>query len=287
MQSSLRATIQEIAISSEQLASASHELQAVTETGNRGLLQQNSEIEQAAGAVNQMMAAVEAVARNAAQTAQASSASNDEGREGQRQVGLTLTDIGLLTQQVTHASEQAVTLVGQADEITKVLEVIRSIAGQTNLLALNAAIEAARAGDAGRGFAVVADEVRSLALRTHRSTEEVEVMIDAIQAGTRDTVAALQASVLQARHTLQAANGAGTALDGISRSITLINDLNRDIARASEEQVQVARNVDRNLVNIQDLSRHTAAGSQQTSASSQELARLSSGLNQLIARFAV
>ncbi|MHA6196048.1 methyl-accepting chemotaxis protein [Pseudomonas wadenswilerensis] len=287
MQGNLRATIQEIASSSGQLASASEELQAVTETGNRGLLQQNSEIEQAAAAVNQMMAAVEEVARNAAHTAQVSSASHDEGREGQRQVGLTLADIGRLTEQVTQASEQAVTLAGQTEEITKVLEVIRSIAGQTNLLALNAAIEAARAGDAGRGFAVVADEVRSLAQRTQRSTEEIEVMIDAIQAGTRDTVAALQASANQARHTLQAANGAGAALEGINRSITRINDLNKVIAQASEVQAQVARDVDRNLVNIHDLSRQTAAGAQQTSASSQELSRLASGLNGLIARFAV
>ncbi|MDH1265202.1 methyl-accepting chemotaxis protein [Pseudomonas sp. GD03944] len=287
MQDSLRRTIRQIASSSDQLASASEELHAVTEDANRGLHQQSAEIEQAATAVNEMTAAVEEVARNAVDTASASRASDEEGRRGYQQVTETIASIRALAGQVTQASTQAAGLATQTQEISTVLDVIRGIAAQTNLLALNAAIEAARAGEAGRGFAVVADEVRSLAQRTQNSTEEIEVMIANIQSGTRDTVDALLASATQAEQTLQAAGSTGSALERITASISQINERNLIIASASEEQAQVAREVDRNLVNIRDLSLQTSAGANQTSASSQELSRLAIELNGMVARFRV
>ena len=178
-------------------------------------------------------------------------------------------------------------LAGQVRDISKVLDVIRAIAEQTNLLALNAAIEAARAGDAGRGFAVVADEVRALAHRTQQSTQEIEQMIGEVHQGTDKAVMAMQSSNERARTTLDVARSAGEALDAITRSISQISDRNLVIASASEEQAQVAREVDRNLVNIRDLSLQTSAGANQTSAASQELASLAIGLNGLVARFRI
>jgi methyl-accepting chemotaxis protein len=173
----------------------------------------------------------------------------------------------------------------QTRDISKVLDVIRAVAEQTNLLALNAAIEAARAGDAGRGFAVVADEVRALAHRTGESTREIESMIGSIHQGTEQTVNALQVSAERAKSTLDKANAAGQSLSTISVSVAGINDRNLLIASASEQQAQVAREVDRNLVSIRDLSVQTAAGAQQTSVATQELSRLAADLNGLVHRF--
>ncbi|MBB4820714.1 methyl-accepting chemotaxis protein [Pseudomonas alcaligenes] len=287
MQGNLRTTIQQIGSSSDQLASASEELHAVTEDANRGLHQQNAEIEQAATAVNQMTAAVEEVARNAVSTAAASKESDEAGRQGFIQVNDAITSIRTLAGQVTQASVRASELASQTRDISTVLDVIRGIAAQTNLLALNAAIEAARAGEAGRGFAVVADEVRSLAQRTQSSTEEIEEMIDNIQTGTQGTVDALLAGAGQAEQTLKSAANAGMALERITASITHINERNLIIASASEQQAQVAREVDRNLTNIRDLSLQTAAGANQTSASSQELSRLAIELSGMVTRFRV
>ena len=172
-------------------------------------------------------------------------------------------------------------------DISTVLDVIRAIAEQTNLLALKAAIEAARAGDAGRGFAVVADEVRALAHRTQQSTQEIEEMIGGIQQGTDRAVQAMQRSNDQARSTLVVAEAAGEALNQIAAAIATISERNLLVASASEEQAQVAREVDRNLVNIRDLSMQTSAGANQTSAASQELAQLAVGLRTLVTRFSV
>jgi len=287
MQQSLRVTIQGISDSSSQLASAAEELNAVTEDSTRGLHQQNHEIEQAATAVNEMTAAVDEVAHNAVATSQASHESDVTAQHGRQQVIRTVESIGLLAGDVTGTASQVERLAGHVQDISKVLDVIRSIAEQTNLLALNAAIEAARAGDAGRGFAVVADEVRALAHRTQQSTQEIEQMIGSVQQGTDAAVQAMRTSNERARATLEIAQTAGEALGDIARAISQISERNLVIASASEEQAQVAREVDRNLVNIRDLSLQSSAGANQTSAASQELARLAIDLNELVSRFRI
>lgn len=287
MQGRLRDTIQGISDSSNQLASAAEELNAVTEDSTRGLHKQNHEIEQAATAVNQMTVAVDEVAQNAVSTSEASRESDITAQRGREQVIKTVESIGLLASDVTSTATQVEQLADQIRDISKVLDVIRSIAEQTNLLALNAAIEAARAGDAGRGFAVVADEVRALAHRTQQSTHEIEQMIGAVHQGTDEAVHAMRSSNDRARTTLEVARSAGEALDAIARSISQISERNLVIASASEEQAQVAREVDRNLVNIRDLSLQTSAGANQTSAASQELSSLAVNLNELVARFRI
>jgi methyl-accepting chemotaxis protein len=285
MQQNLRSTIRGISDSSQQLASAAEEMSSVMEQSTRSLQAQNDEIELAATAVTQMSAAVDEVASNAVSTSEASRASDTDSQHGHRQVSETIESIQGLVGEVMSASNQAQGLANQAQDISKVLEVIRGIAGQTNLLALNAAIEAARAGEAGRGFAVVADEVRSLAQRTQDSTQEIEQMISSIQTGTQQTVGAMQNSASQAEQTLQRASGAGQALEKITAAISQINQRNLVIASAAEQQSLVAREVDRSLVNIRDLSTQTAAGATQTSAASQELSRLAVDLNGLVTRF--
>ncbi|MGY2179577.1 methyl-accepting chemotaxis protein [Pseudomonas azotoformans] len=287
MQDNLRDTIRRIAESSNQLASASEELSCVTEDATRGLHQQNQEIEQAATAVNQMTAAVEEVASNAVATSQASRESDRIAQHGREQVHQTVVSIEALATDVTDNVTQVEDLAQKVYGISKVLDVIRSIAEQTNLLALNAAIEAARAGDAGRGFAVVADEVRALAHRTQQSTQEIEQMISGIQQGTDQAVSSMQHSNTRARSTLDIAKSAGTALEEIASAFTLINERNLVIASASEQQAAVAREVDRNLMNIRDLAHQTSTGANQTSAASQELSRLAVDLNTMVARFSV
>ncbi|MCJ7959789.1 MAG: methyl-accepting chemotaxis protein [Pseudomonas sp.] len=287
MQTNLRQTIQHIAGSATQLASAAEELSAVTEEASRGLQQQNNEIDQAATAVNEMTAAVEEVARNAVSTSEASSQSNQAAREGRDRVVETVGAIQTMTQDVQTTSVMIEGLATQGRDIGKVLDVIRAIAEQTNLLALNAAIEAARAGEAGRGFAVVADEVRALAHRTAQSTQEIEKMVAGIQTGTGEAVQSMQQSNQRTQSTLEMARAAGVALEQITQSISLINERNLVIASASEEQAQVSREVDRNLINIRDLATQSAAGANQTSAASHELSRLAVDLNAMVARFVI
>lgn len=285
MQDKLRDTLQRIAGSATQLASAAEELNAVTDESARGLTQQNNEIEQAATAVNEMTSAVEEVARNAVSTSEASRNATTSAGDGRDLVQETVSAIERMSGDVQATATLIGDLANESRDIGKVLDVIRGLADQTNLLALNAAIEAARAGEAGRGFAVVADEVRALAHRTQQSTSEIERMIGSIQAGTEHAVDSMRNSTERAESTLNIAKGAGMSLDTINTAIVEINERNLVIASAAEEQAQVAREVDRNLVNIRDLSVQSATGAGQTSAASSELSRLAVDLNGMVGRF--
>jgi methyl-accepting chemotaxis protein len=287
MQQNLRETLQGISGSAAQLATAADELNAVTLDSTQNLQQQNNEIEQAATAVNEMTTAVEEVARNAVSTSDATRQSSESAHAGQERVSETVTAIGALASDVQITGGLVQSLANQSQDIGKVLDVIRAIAEQTNLLALNAAIEAARAGESGRGFAVVADEVRALAYRTQQSTQEIEQMVQGMRSGSTQALDSMQASSSRAAATLALAERAGEALQTITASVHQIHERNLVIASAAEEQAQVAREVDRNLVNIRDLSVRSAAGADQTNASSQELSQLANSLRTMVQRFQV
>lgn len=285
MQQKLKDAIQGIADSAMQLASASEQLNAVTADGSQALQQQNDEIQQAAAAVTEMSSAVDEVAHTATQLSADSAATVQISDAGQQQVQDTLSALNKMNEELKASSAVVSGLAVQAKDIGQMLDVIRHIAEQTNLLALNAAIEAARAGDAGRGFAVVADEVRALAQRTQQSTKEIEQIVMSIQGGTGDAVQSIQHSATTAAQALLIAKSAGEALKQITLQIYKINDGNTIIASAAEEQAKVAREIDRNIINVSDLSQQTAAGASQASAAAHDLSRLATGLNGLVMQF--
>lgn len=287
MQKNLRDALTLIGDSSTQLAATSEEMHAVTEGASRTIQRQSNEIELAATAVNEMSAAVEEVASNAASTSELTSQSTSAAVAGRQQVDDTVSAINLMVTNVQSTSTEVEALATMATDISKVLDVIRAIAEQTNLLALNAAIEAARAGEAGRGFAVVADEVRALAHRTQQSTREIEQMVGSIQSGTGNAVSSMSQTSAQAQKTLEMATGAGKVLAGITESLSQINERNLLIATAAEEQSQVAREVDRSLVSISDLSSETSDGANQTAIATAELSTLATSLNHLTKRFVI
>ncbi|MBT9303044.1 methyl-accepting chemotaxis protein [Pseudomonas sp. TAE6080] len=287
MQHNLNEMVRQIATSVDRVASSSEELSAVSSQTSSSLQLQGMEIEQAATAVNEMTAAVDEVARNAVSTSEASRLSAQTAQLGRDQVQETVASINTLADGVSGTSVRIQQLAGRVQDISGVLEVIRSIADQTNLLALNAAIEAARAGDAGRGFAVVADEVRALAHRTQASTQEIEQMIGNIRLDTEQAVTAMQDSSDLVRTTLSVAQRSGEALEAITQSISQINERNLMIASATEEQALVAREVDRNLVGIRNLSEQVLLGARHTDTAGHELAQMAGELHLTVARFRV
>ncbi|SBS61360.1 HAMP domain-containing methyl-accepting chemotaxis protein [Vibrio atlanticus] len=283
----LKQMISTISTASSELASASEELAVVTEQTSKGIGLQETETEMVATAMNEMSATVQNVANNAAKASDAANQADKEAMSGAKVVEQTITSINLLSQSVNHSSGKMNEVQLEVLNISKILAVIREIAEQTNLLALNAAIEAARAGEQGRGFAVVADEVRSLAERTQGSTSEIQAIIEQLQVGTKSTVEAMDQGKIQADNCVAQAANASSALQAITSAINTINEMNMQIASASEQQSIVAEDIHQNVVNVKHIAEENAVAANQTSASSTEIARLAGDLGQLVSQFQV
>ncbi len=285
MMDTFQRALEQVTASATQLAVAAEQLAAVTESTHRGVEQQTQQTEQVATAMNEMTATVQEVAGNAELAAQSTSEANRLARSGQQVVVNTIDSISALAGKIEGAANVIQRVEAGSVDIGSVLDVIGGIAEQTNLLALNAAIEAARAGEQGRGFAVVADEVRLLASRTQQSTQEIQVMIESLQSGTREAVTAMEYSRSKAQHCVDEAGQAGQSLSAINSAVSVINDMTTQIASAVTEQEAVAEEVNQNILQISRVAADSSQGARQIDAAAADLAQLSKALTSMVAQF--
>ncbi|EIM13422.1 methyl-accepting chemotaxis protein [Pseudomonas chlororaphis O6] len=283
----LQAMISQVVTSVQSVSDSSEHTADIAIRTNQGVHKQMAEIDQVATAVHEMTATAQDVARNATQAAQAANHADQAASQGMRIVRDTSTAIGALAVEIGRAVGVVQTLAKDSENINAILIAIRGIAEQTNLLALNAAIEAARAGEQGRGFAVVADEVRNLAQKTQQATEEIQSMIQQLQQGTRDVVRVMEDSQNRTDESVQHAAKAAEALETITQAVSVINDMNTQIASAAEEQSAVAEDINRNVINIGQVANEVAGGADESSAASAGLTKLAEQQRRLINQFKV
>lgn len=279
--------VRQITEMTSQLTGLVNQVSDQAQRSDQAMERQRHETDQVATAINEMSAAAQEVAKSAQNAAVAAQQTDEEGQAAKRVVAGSIVKIHALVDDIRSSGVSLDSLQKDVSSIVSVLGVIRSIAEQTNLLALNAAIEAARAGEAGRGFAVVADEVRALASRTQISTQEIQGMIDRLQAGTQLAVEAMRRSSEAGDGTSAQANEAGASLDTMAQLIATINSMNAQIASAAEEQTAVAEEINRSVHQIAVAVDSVADETQLGAQTSRSLADLGQRLGSLVGQFRI
>ncbi len=279
--------LREFSASTGNIVSSTQQVTELSQSSSENMNKQRIETEKVASAITELSTSSLEVARNAGLGAEATKAANKDTREGTSTTSEAAKTIEELASSLTSAAHVVKELEKDSESIGAVLAVIQGIAEQTNLLALNAAIEAARAGEQGRGFAVVADEVRTLATRTQDATKEIKDIIEQLQVRSGHAVSAMDLGCEKANSGLEKARAAGLALTQIETKVADIDNMNTIIATASQEQCNVAEEVNQNVLIISQLTEETTSGAEQTSIAACDLMKLANRLQALAAQFKV
>ena len=284
---SLRGLIAGILDRSNQLAAAAEQTSAITAQTTTGIQEQKNQVDQVATATTELSSSAQQVSMSADDALAQIKQADQEAKHMRAIAEENKHTILALAEEVAKAGQVINKVQSDSASIGSILDVIRGIAEQTNLLALNAAIEAARAGEQGRGFAVVADEVRSLASRTQVSTREIQQMIEVLQQGAQQAVAAMDMGRAQANACVAKTEQANLALETISQSVHKAYDAGTHIAHAAQEQNLVSQQVSEKLEHIAAISEETAIGADQTAQSSHQVAKLAEELQASVGEFRV
>lgn len=287
MNSSLLDIVGHITTSSKEICDSSSELSVITKRTSQVIYEQLAQTEQASVSMTEMHTSVQTISQNIEKTFLAAKEANTETTDGRKMVDDAVQAIQHLAGQIESGASVVQQLEEDSDSIGSVLDVIKSIAEQTNLLALNAAIEAARAGESGRGFAVVADEVRTLAGRTQESAQEINLVIEKLQSGSRQAVETMSKSHEEAQFVVEQANKAGLSLSAISAVVERINNMSSEIASMAEQQNATTEEVKTNIVAISNMAQKTSSGAQDTAIASESLSELSGHLQSAIKQFKI
>ncbi|GLO63542.1 methyl-accepting chemotaxis protein [Vibrio sp. MACH09] len=275
-----------------EIQSASMQLQSNVEglkdksMRNASILESHvSETEQIVAAIEEMNATADAMATDAANTAQLTQKANDASGISQTTVHQAQDTVTALVEDVDSTASNVQNMSDETDGINEILSVIGDIAEQTNLLALNAAIEAARAGEQGRGFAVVADEVRNLASRTKDSTEEIEAALGSLLKGNHSVVEAMDSTKERCQKTADGMGQVTESLETMTQFVGDINDLSTQIATAAEEQSSVTQEVSRNMSAISEIVGELDTNGKEALSESENIATVNHQLIDIVGRF--
>jgi len=277
----------EIATSSTTLASAAEETSQTCEHNSESMLAQQAEIGLIATAIEELSATVKEVAGNTQLAADSAKDADKQAQGGLDVVQKSYHSIEELAVEIADLATRITNLHESSNNITKVVDVIKSVAEQTNLLALNAAIEAARAGEQGRGFAVVADEVRTLAQRTQQSTSEIENFITSLQTDANAAFNVIETSQNMANEAVINSKNVEETLSGITSSVSNIFAMTEQVAAAVEEQAMVTQDVAKNVVNVEEKSMQSTTGATQIAATASEQANLATTLQDISIAFKI
>ncbi|MEZ9451943.1 methyl-accepting chemotaxis protein [Vibrio splendidus] len=283
----IHVTVEQVILTSNAVRAEMENIRSLTQSVAEFSSNQQRESEVVAAAVHEMQATSEVVSGNALDAATASNVANHEVESADTTLGLTVTSIERLAQDIENAGGVVQELDTDVKNIASILGVIKGIAEQTNLLALNAAIEAARAGEQGRGFAVVADEVRALASKTQDSTGEIQSMIERLEVGAKHAVGVMTESKVSGEKTIVQAGTAASSLSEIRNSIGKMNDMNTQIATAASQQSQVSEEVNKNVQRIAESTMQMVEMASSAENACMALAEQCEALDSLVSQFEV
>ncbi|WP_407308024.1 methyl-accepting chemotaxis protein [Desulfosporosinus sp. SB140] len=315
MTHSLRALIEKVSESAEQVVISSEELTSTAEQSAQGTSQiaasineiasgaeqQVAAIDETSSIVEQMSSGIQQIAARAAEVMVSANKTAGASHDGSKAITTAIEQMKSIEETVTYSAEVITKLGQRSNQIGEIVATISGIAGQTNLLALNAAIEAARAGEQGRGFAVVAEEVRKLAEQSSDAANKIAELIGEVQGDTDKAVSAIDTGTTEVKVGTEVVTAAGQAFNDIatliiqvsdqvkeiSASIQLIADRSQDIVVSIREIDKISKDAAGQTQTVSATTEEYSASVEEIAASSESLAKMAQDLQSAVSMFSV
>lgn len=268
-----------------QVSNSAQKVQSTTKYLEQASENQAGEIVGASMAVNAMATSAQQVAEHAIESSQVAQASVLTAQSGVSMVHNTILGMERIRGQIQETAKKIKKLGESTQEIGEIVSLINDITDQTNILALNASIQAATAGEAGKGFAVVAQEVQRLAERSSKATRQIEMIVNAIQSDTNDTIVSMGQTSQEVVGGTTLAKDAGIALEKIETVSLNLRELIQKISIAAKEQVTTASKISQTMDVIQEITTQTTLGTHETAGSIGALAELAIELRDSVTGF--
>lgn len=281
----MRGLVTRIKNAAVQMAVASENSRQTATDLTEAALRQAAQITETSNRVMTMAKSMEDMSKSAERSAEVAQGSVQTAKRGTQAVQDTIRGMDEMREQIQETAKRIKRLGESSQQIGEIVELINDIAEQTNILSLNAAIQAAMAGEAGRGFAVVADEVQRLAERSAEATKQISDLVKTIQADTNEAVASMEQATNGVVQATKLADAAGQALGEIESVSEQLSNLIVSMSRDAHRQYETATVVSSDMVNIQETTNLTSAGTRQTAESIGKLSDLARELQASVSGF--
>lgn len=249
------------------------------------ITQQSASVTEITSTMQEFAASSAQIAENSNSVVAIAASTLKSSQDGAESMALVMNKMKVIDENNQNNIKQIMELRKKTDEITKVMEIINSIADQTKLIAFNAALEASGAGEAGKRFGVVAVEIRRLADSVTASTGEIENKITEIQEASNHMVIASEKSTKGIQEAIVSFNQTGEMLNQILTEAMETTEAAKQISLSTQQQKTATEQIVTALRDISQGAEQTSAAINHISSIAKKLSELSDELKDLMKKF--
>lgn len=263
----------------------SDQQQEVSQTMAAAVEQMSSSVAEITSTMEELSASSTQIADHSQSVVDVANLTLDSSKKGADAMQHLQSRMANIHQDSTDSLQEIMQLGQKSKEISKVMDLINTLADQTKLIAFNAALEASSAGESGKRFSVVASEIRRLADSVTDSTHEIEERIQEIQDSINRLVITSEKGASAIQLGMQVSSETAQDLNALVKAASRTSNAAQQISLSTKQQKIASNQVVVALHDIANASSHNAQSVRNITAVSEAMIEMAKDLSDLVKAF--